>query len=72
MLIYVHKLKTTMSKVRAAIQSSDEAASVLNERYATAERTLRKWSHRESVHPSHDSLVNHDQAIWENRAAVSG
>ena len=41
---------TTTPKVRAAIQASDEPASVLAERFGTTEQTIYKWRHRESVH----------------------
>ena len=41
---------TTTPKVRAAIQASDEPASVLAERFGTTEQTVYKWRHRESVH----------------------
>lgn len=37
------------SKVRAAIQPSDEPASVLAERFGTAEQTVHKWQARDSV-----------------------
>jgi hypothetical protein len=36
MLIHLHKQATTAPKVRAAIQASDEAASVLAERFGSA------------------------------------
>ena len=37
---------TTTPKVRAAIQASVEAASVLAERFGTTEQTVYKWKHR--------------------------
>ena len=40
MLIQLHKHATTTPKVRAAIQSSNEAASVLAERFGTTEQTV--------------------------------
>jgi transposase-like protein len=49
MLIQLHKQATTTPKVRAAIQSSNEAASVLAERFGTTEQTVYKWRHRDSV-----------------------
>ena len=42
MLIHLHKQATTTPKVRSAIQASDEAASVLAERYGTTEQTVYK------------------------------
>lgn len=50
MLIQLHKQATTTSKVRAAIQASDEPASVSAERFGTIEPTVYKWRHRGSVH----------------------
>ncbi len=50
MLIHLHKQATTTPKVRAAIQASDEAASVLAERFGTTEQTVYKWKHRSTVH----------------------
>ena len=41
---------TTTPKVRAAIQASDEPASVLAERFGTTEQTIYKWKHRDTVH----------------------
>jgi transposase-like protein len=49
MLIHLHSQATTTSKVRSAIQASDEPASVLAERYGTTEQTVYKWRHRDSV-----------------------
>jgi len=49
MLIHLHKQATTTPKVRAAIQASDEPASVLAERFGTTEQTIYKWRHRDSV-----------------------
>ena len=50
MLIHLHKQATTTPKVRAAIQASDEPASVLAARFGTTEQTVYKWKHRDSVH----------------------
>ena len=36
--------------MRAAIQASDDPASVLAERFGTTEQTVYKWRHRDSVH----------------------
>jgi len=49
MLIHLHKQATTTPKVRAAIQASDEPASVLAERFGTTEQTVYKSRHRDSV-----------------------
>jgi len=49
MLIHLHSQATTTPKVRAAIQASDEPASVLAERYGTTEQTVYKWRHRDTV-----------------------
>ena len=50
MLIHLHKQATTTSKVRGAIDASDEPASVLAESFGTTEQTVYKWRHRSSVH----------------------
>ena len=50
MLIHLHKQATTTPKVRAAIQASDEPASVLAARFGTTEQTVYKWKHRSTVH----------------------
>jgi hypothetical protein len=50
MLIHLHKQATTTPKVRAAIQASDEPASVLADRFVTTEQTVYKWRHRNSFH----------------------
>jgi len=42
MLVHLHSQATTTPKVRAAIQASDEPASVLAERYETTEQTVRR------------------------------
>jgi hypothetical protein len=42
MLIHLHKQATTTPKMRAAIQASDDPASVLAERFGTAEQTAYK------------------------------
>jgi len=47
--------------VRAAIQASDEPASVLAERFGTTEQTVYKWRHRDSVHDR--SHTPHDLQI---------
>ncbi|MFV0410529.1 MAG: IS481 family transposase, partial [Paracoccus sp. (in: a-proteobacteria)] len=49
MLIHLHSQATTMPKVRAGIQTSDEPASVLAERYGTTEQTVYKWRRRDTV-----------------------
>ena len=43
-------MATTTPKVRAAIQASDEPASVLAERFGTTGQTVCKWRHRDTVH----------------------
>jgi len=55
MLVHLHKQATTTPKVRAAIQASDDPASVLAECFGTTEQTVYKWRHRASVHTSHGS-----------------
>ena len=50
MLIHLHKQATTTPKVRAAIQASDEPASVLAARFGITEQTVYKWRHRDNVH----------------------
>jgi hypothetical protein len=49
MLIHLHKQATTTPKVRAAIRARREPASVLAERFGTAEQTIYKWRHRDTV-----------------------
>ncbi len=50
MLIRLHSEATTTPKVRAAIQTSDEPASILAERFGMTAQTVCKWKHRDSVH----------------------
>ena len=49
MLIHLHKQATTTPKVRAAIQASDDAGTVLAERYGVTPQTVYKWRKRDSV-----------------------
>ena len=49
MLIHLHKQATTTPKVRAAIQSSDDAGTVLAERFGVTAQTVYKWRKRDSV-----------------------
>ena len=49
MLIHLHKQATTTPKVRAAIQSSDDAGTVLAERFGVTPQTIYKWRKRDSV-----------------------
>ena len=49
MLIHLHKQATTTPKVRAAIQSSDDAGTVLAERFGVTPQTVYKWRKRDSV-----------------------
>jgi transposase-like protein len=49
MLIHLHKQATTAPKVRAAIQESDEVATVLAERFGGTPQTIWKWRKRDSV-----------------------
>ena len=49
MLIHLHKQATTTPKVRAAIQESDEAGTVLAERFGVTPQTIYKWRKRDSV-----------------------
>jgi transposase-like protein len=49
MLIHLHKQATTTPKVRAAIQASDEAGTVLAERFGVTPQTIYKWRKRDSV-----------------------
>ena len=43
MLIHLHKQATTTPKVRAAIQASDDAGTVLAERFGVTPQTIYKW-----------------------------
>ena len=49
MLISLHKQATTTPKVRAAIQASDEAGTVLAERHGVTPQTIYKWRNRDGV-----------------------
>jgi transposase-like protein len=49
MLIQLHKQATTTPKVRAAIQGSDDAGTVLAERFGVTPQTVYKWRRRASV-----------------------
>ena len=49
MQIKRHCQATTIPKVRAAMQVSDEPAWILAERYGTTEQTVRKWRKRDGV-----------------------
>ena len=49
MLIHLHKQATTTPKVRAAIQASDDAGTVLAERHGVTPQTICKWRKRDSV-----------------------
>jgi hypothetical protein len=44
MLIHLHSQATTTPKVRAAIQASDEAGTVLAERFGVTPQTIYKWA----------------------------
>ncbi len=59
MLINLHSQATTMPKIRAAIQASDEPAWVLAERFGATEQTVWKWRKRDSVNDrSHTVLIS--------------
>jgi transposase-like protein len=49
MLIHLHKQATTTPKVRAAIQNSDDAGTVLAERFGVTPQTVYKWRKCDSV-----------------------
>ena len=49
MLISLHKQATTTPKVRASIQTSDEAGTVLAERHGVTPQTIYKWRNRDGV-----------------------
>ena len=49
MLIHLHSQATTTPKVRAAIQESDEAGTVLAARFGVTAQTIYKWRKRDSV-----------------------
>ena len=49
MLIQLHKQATTTLKVRAAIQASDGAGTVLAERFGVTPQTICKWRKRDGV-----------------------
>ena len=47
MPIYLHKQATATPKVWAAIDASDEPASVLAGRFGTTKQTVYRWKHRD-------------------------
>ena len=49
MLISLHKQATTTPKVRASIQASDEAGTVLAERHGVTPQTIYKWRKHDGV-----------------------
>ena len=49
MLIHLHKQATTTPKVRAVIQASEDAGTVLAERFGVSPQTVYKWRNRDSV-----------------------
>ena len=71
MLIHLHKQATTTPKVRAAIQASDEPASVLAERFGTTEQTVYKWRHRDSVHDRSHTPNRLQTTLTPAQAAVA-
>jgi len=71
MLINLHKQATTTPKVRASIQASDEAASVLAERFGTTEQTVYKWRHRDSVHDRSHTPHNLQTTLTPAQEAVA-
>jgi hypothetical protein len=48
MFVRLHSQATTIPKIRAAIQASNEPAWVLAERHRTTEQTVWKWRKRDS------------------------
>ena len=46
MLIHLHRQATTTSKVRAVIQASDDAGTVLAEHFGATPQTIYKWRRR--------------------------
>ena len=49
MLIHLHSQATTAPKIRTAIQRSDEAGTVLAERFGVTPQTVYKWRNRDSI-----------------------
>lgn len=49
MLIHLDSQPTTMPKVRAAIQASDEAGTVLAERFGVTPQSIYKWRKRDTI-----------------------
>ena len=49
MLIHLHKQATTTPKVRADVQTSDDAGTVLAERFGVTPQTIYKWRKGDSV-----------------------
>ena len=49
MLIHLYKQATTMPKVRAAIQASDDAGTALAERFGVTAQTIYKWRKQDSI-----------------------
>ena len=48
MLIHLHKHATTTPKTRAVIHSSDDAGTVLAERFGVTPQVVYKWRKRDS------------------------
>lgn len=66
MLIHLHKQATTTPKVRAAIQASADAGTVLAERFGVTPQTVYKWRKRDSV-----TDRSHTHACSARRLCVS-
>jgi transposase InsO family protein len=49
MLVRLHSQATTTPKIRAAIQTCDDPAWMVSERYGISEQTVLKWRRRDSV-----------------------
>jgi transposase InsO family protein len=49
MLIHLHSQATTTPRVRAAIQASDQAGTVLADRFGVTAQTIYKWRKRDTV-----------------------
>jgi hypothetical protein len=66
MLIRLHKQATTTPKVRAAIQNSDDAGTVLAERFGVT-GPIGKFAHCSSLSGVHSQTFRWGQLVDANR-----
>jgi hypothetical protein len=71
MLIHLHKQATTTPKVRATIQASDDAGTVLAERFGVTPRTVYNRRKRDSVADSRHTQHRLPTTLTPAQEAVS-